>query len=153
MPRQVFKSKANPSNPDLFGEDVVNLGLEGLGAASASLVVNSVINPFLGNLIPLSGDVGMKVKSFIMTAGAAWLLGEGGSLISSNVGRRARHGASILAVTQLISIPFPGINLTGSFSTGFLNPAKEPERKLLPPAGNAETRIPLTPASMSVTGL
>ncbi|MDO8673620.1 MAG: hypothetical protein Q7O66_19600 [Dehalococcoidia bacterium] len=153
MARQVFKSRANPSNPDLFGEDVVNLALEGTGAAGASLVVNSVINPFVGNLLPLTGDVGNKVKSFIMTAGAAWLIGEGGSLINANVGRRARHGASILAIMQLISIPFPNINLTGQFSTSFLNPPAAPAPKLLPPAGSSETRIPLTPASQSVTGL
>ncbi len=162
--------KRNPVNPDIFGEDIFNLALEGVGVGGTALVSQKLINPLLSQVSGsmVGGEIGKKVVDTIGCGVSAWLASEVAGIVDANAARQVRRGGAVYTAVAALSILIPGFSITGTLPTaigGFTFPTlpsfagtsvSAAESRMLPPGstngannGIPETRL-LGVASMGI---
>lgn len=114
MARFVSGQKVNPSNPNILGEDVMSLVVEGLGVGGAALLNDRVASPLISPLIPIAqGGVVGKIVDAGTTVLSAWGGGEVVSMIFGRAnGHLVRRGGLLLAIAKAVGAVVPGYSLT-----------------------------------------
>ncbi len=163
MARKVSPSLSEPtpvvrSNPDLFGEDLVPLAWEAVGAGMAEFADSKIAAPVVAQLVPgAAGGSTAKLVDALTTAGSGWVIGEGVGMVSRVVGNRIRRGGVLLGLAKVMSAFIPGFALTASFpsipgvggvqipapakSNGNGNGATTPAPRLTAPLGVGSTGL------------
>lgn len=115
----LFPNPSNPANPEIFGEDIVQMAWIGLGLAGTEFLDQKLARPLVGGILPLQGDTGAKAVDALTTYLSAWVAGEVVGFIDRGVGRRVRMGGLVLGTGKLASIFLPGFSITASLPSGF----------------------------------
>lgn len=114
-------------NPDVFGEDIMDLFWLGLGAGGSEFFNQKVTLPLATKFVNISGTVG-KAADGITTIASAGLVGWGVGMIDRKVGKDMRKGGIALGIAKLASMIIPGFSMSASFPNipGFPSFAAKP---------------------------
>ena len=124
-------------NPDVFGEDVMDLFWLGIGAGGTEFLNQKVTLPLVQNFVNLSGGMG-KVADAATTILSAAGVGLGIGVIDRKVGKDMRKGGIALGIAKLASIVIPGFSMSASFPNipGFPSFGPRPAPAAIAPVGN-----------------
>jgi len=114
MARVVGGKKAVQQNPRILGEDIITLGVEGLGIAVTAVFGDRITTPLVRQVIPGSQDengVIGKVVDAGATFATAWLAGEAVGMVHSRYGGLIKRGGVLLGVAKLAGAVVPGYTL------------------------------------------
>lgn len=107
----------NPSNPELFGEDVGALAWQAVGVGLTAYLNDRITRPLVQRFVPhvpSADSVTGKLVDAGTTGVTGWAAGEAASMVDRPIGRRIRQGGILLAVAKAISAFIPGFSLSGS---------------------------------------
>lgn len=106
----------NPSNPEIFGEDIGPLFWQGLGVGLSAWGNSVLVYPLTSRVInPGPADSLLaKLLDAATTALSAWGVGELGGMLDASVGRHLRRGGLMLAVVKAVGSVVPGFSLQGT---------------------------------------
>src|SRR5579885_1796158 len=137
MARYVFHHHRR--NPEIFGEEIGDVGLKAVGLAATALVNDQLIAPVAKPLTSGFGATGSKVADAVTTVVSAWGIGEIVRIVDGQVGRDLRQGGLILAAGRLISAFIPGFQISAQVPQSVSSPFAAPA----PPA--AQVNAPQAP--------
>lgn len=108
--------RPNPTNPELFGEDIGPLAIQGLGVGLSAWTNSVLVFPLASRVIHPGDPQGLLAKLFdaATTAVSAYAVGLAGEMLDTSVGRHLRRGGLMLAVVKAIGSVVPGFSLQGS---------------------------------------
>lgn len=95
-------------NPELFGLDIEDSLVLGLGAGAASTLNKNVAHPFYDKFVPAGSALTSKVADAAGVLGVGLLGRELLKMVSPRVAQDAFKGAFVVFVAKLAQIPLPG---------------------------------------------